>query len=179
MFILELHPNLTALVGAALHFTAEEKMCSLVQLDLLMRFSQWKRKTGKLEYWEIGTWSFPIFPMIFCWKSTTESLGHRKRESFEFFLGSRNGWYPWWMSPRFLGWSSFFLNCVKHSWVRFGLLGGETSQKGRVLVVKTSKTRLGFRGIGFRWWSQGFLMGSPIFRNHRRCSDGEKRWNLG
>ena len=55
MFILELHPNLTALVGAALHFTAEEKMCSLVQLDLLMRFSQWKRKTGKLEYWEIGT----------------------------------------------------------------------------------------------------------------------------
>lgn len=66
MFILELHPNLTALVGAALHFTAEEKMCSLVQLDLLMRFSQWKI-IGKSENRKIGILGnrnmiFPNFP---------------------------------------------------------------------------------------------------------------------
>ena len=87
MFILELHPNLTALVGAALHFTAEEKMCSLVQLDLLMDFFPMETENRKIGILGNQNMIFPNFPNDILLKIHYGILGTSEKGIIWVFLG--------------------------------------------------------------------------------------------
>ena len=87
MFILELHPNLTALVGAALHFTAEEKMCSLVQLDLLMVFFPMETENRKIGILGNRNMIFPNFPNDILLKIHYGILGTSEKGIIWVFLG--------------------------------------------------------------------------------------------